>query len=330
MSKQITTKWVNPETLPLVIEPVEKNIQLREFLELLDHNQALFKEYLLKCGGLLFRNFPLKGAEDFATVVHHLNDGQFLEYIGGDSPRTEIQEGIYTSTEAPSFFKIPLHQELSYIKKHPNHIFFFCEIAPKDRGETILADGRKIYQALDPQVKKRFEEKKLLYFSSYNYRSKLLRLIKGHKSWTEVFQTNSKEEVEKKCRERDLSFAWQPHDWLQISEVGPAIKVHPKTQEVVWFNQAHHFDLNPRFLGWWRYLGSKILYYRKYMKIHEVRFADGTPIPREDIYHIFDVLDANTISIPWQKGDLLVLDNILAMHGRAPFTGKRRILTAMM
>ena len=58
-------------------------------------------------------------------------------------------------------------------------------------------------------------------------------------------------------------------------------------------------------------------------------FANGSPIPREDLYHVLDVLDANTVYFPWQKGDLLILDNVLAMHGRATFTGKRRILTAM-
>jgi alpha-ketoglutarate-dependent taurine dioxygenase len=65
------------------------------------------------------------------------------------------------------------------------------------------------------------------------------------------------------------------------------------------------------------------------MRLHEVFFADGSTIPLKDLYHILDVLDANTIYFPWKKGDVLVLDNILAMHGRAVFSGKRRILAAM-
>ena len=42
-----------------------------------------------------------------------------------------------------------------------------------------------------------------------------------------------------------------------------------------------------------------------------------------------DVLDKNTIAFQWLKGDALVLDNVLSMHGRAAFTGKRRILASM-
>jgi alpha-ketoglutarate-dependent taurine dioxygenase len=42
-----------------------------------------------------------------------------------------------------------------------------------------------------------------------------------------------------------------------------------------------------------------------------------------------DTLDANTVAFPWQRGDMLVLDNVLSMHGRATFSGSRRILAAM-
>jgi alpha-ketoglutarate-dependent taurine dioxygenase len=35
------------------------------------------------------------------------------------------------------------------------------------------------------------------------------------------------------------------------------------------------------------------------------------------------------VCFAWQKGDLLMVDNMLVAHGRAPFTGPRRILVAM-
>jgi hypothetical protein len=31
----------------------------------------------------------------------------------------------------------------------------------------------------------------------------------------------------------------------------------------------------------------------------------------------------------WRKGNVLVLDNLLTAHGRLPFRGPRRIVTAM-
>ena len=170
----------------------------------------------------------------------------------------------------------------------------------------------------------------LRYTSCYPYKKDWRYLInKSHKSWIHVFETEDKQEVERKCRENEISYQWNPNDWLQISQVRPSVMTHPQTQEPLWFNQAHHFDLNPKFLGLWRYIGAKLLYFRKYTFLHDISFADNIKIPRKDLYHIFDVLEENTIYFPWQKNDVLVLDNLLMMHGLAPFKGKRRVLTAM-
>ncbi|MDR3623967.1 MAG: TauD/TfdA family dioxygenase [Chlamydiales bacterium] len=326
-----TAKFINQEELPLVIEPKDKNIQLQEFLDLLKQENSYFKQQLLKHGGILFRNFPLSNAADFEKFINQLNTGHSIDYVGGDSPRTKVHGNIYTSTEAPPSFKIPLHNELSFVNKYPRHIYFFCETPPIDKGETIIADSRRVYRDVCDDVKARFIEKQLKYVSCYFYKSKMMNFIaKGsHKSWIQVFETEDKAEVERKCRENDFGFKWNRKDWLEVSQIRPAVINHPVTNEEVWFNQVQLFDFNPRFLGMGKYLGAKLFYCQKHMKLHEVFFADGSRIPRKDIYHVLDVLDKNTLAFPWQKGDVIVLDNVLAMHGRAVFSGKRRILTAM-
>ncbi|MEL6368813.1 MAG: TauD/TfdA family dioxygenase [Pseudomonadota bacterium] len=37
-----------------------------------------------------------------------------------------------------------------------------------------------------------------------------------------------------------------------------------------------------------------------------------------------------TFDIPWQSGDLVLVDNFLVMHGRRPFGGKRCILVSLV
>ena len=71
------------------------------------------------------------------------------------------------------------------------------------------------------------------------------------------------EEVEKKCREHEFEFQWAKNDWLQISQVRPAVIHHPETGEKVWFNQAHLYDFNPKLLGNLNYLASKLFYCSK-------------------------------------------------------------------
>ena len=327
---EFTTKFITKEQLPLVIEP-KKNISLNEFLDHLKHHQDFFKKSLLQHGGLLFRNFPITNEHDFAALIEGLNIGKFINYIGGDSPRIKIREGIYTSTEAPPSIKIPLHNEFSFVSKYPKHIFFYCHVAPQERGETIIGDARKIYQMMDKSVRERFTNKGLKYISRYHYKSKFFRFIaqNAHKSWIDVFETEDRKEIERLCKENDFQLQWTKNDWLQVSQVRPAVIAHPETKENIWFNQAHLYDFNPKFLGWWKYLGVKLVYSRRYTKLHDVFFADETPIHRQDLYHVMDVLNENTVAFPWQKGDVMVLDNILTMHGRETFSGKRKVLTAM-
>lgn len=326
----IRTKFITSEKIPLVIEPSDKNVKLSDLLLMLKESNRFFKESLLKYGAILLRNFPIENEHDFVAVIKGLQTGNFINYVGGDSPRKKIVEGVYTSTEAPPSFKIPLHNELSYVKHFPKHIYFYCDIAPLAKGETIIGDARKIYAAINKDVRERFIEKGLHYVSCYPSKKDLMHVInKSHKSWIHVFETENKEEVERKCLENEISYKWNRNDWLQISQKRPSVINHPNTDEKVWFNQAHHFDFNPKFLGLPQYIGAKLLYFRKHTLLHDIFFADGSRVPRKDLYHILDVLEENTVYFPWQKGDIMVLDNILAMHGRETYEGKRRILTAM-
>lgn len=317
---------------PVVITPVNK-LDFYELIDALNDNKAQLHQLLLTHGALLFRGFPVKNAAQFSYVIESLGLGNFVSYIGGDSPRDKVEKKVYTSTEAPPSLHIPLHQELSFIKKHPRHIYFFCETPSPVGGETIIGDARRIYNAIDPSVTEHFNAKGLKYTSHYYYKNKIMSLVnrfqRSHKSWMEVFETNDKSDVEKKCLENEFGWRWLKQDWLEISQTRPALTVHPITNETVWFNQAHLYDFNPKLLGWKNYIASKLFYFRKSTRLHEVEFADGSPIPRKNFYHILDVLNANTVAYPWKKGDFMVLDNILTMHGRAPFKGKRRVLTAL-
>lgn len=58
-------------------------------------------------------------------------------------------------------------------------------------------------------------------------------------------------------------------------------------------------------------------------------YGDGEPIPDEVVTGIRELYRQHAVSVPWQRGDVLIVDNFLATHGREPFSGDRQILVAM-
>ncbi|MCB1213382.1 MAG: TauD/TfdA family dioxygenase [Chlamydiia bacterium] len=325
--------FLTPNAFPLVIEPRLKTLTFRDFLSLLQEYQPLFSEKLQAYGALLFRGFPLQQAAEFEASIRSLDLGNFVDYIGGDSPRTKVTNHVYTSTEAPPWFRIPLHNELSFMPNYPRHIYFFCSLPAEEGGATPIADARRIYATINPSIRDRWQERKIRYLSSYFSRHLLLEMLNrvqpSHRSWHQVFETDSKNRVENLCRQAEFEYEWKRGNWLKLAQTRPATIEHESSQEPVWFNQAHLFDFNPRLLGRWRYTAAKLFYRNRDHRLHEVSFGDGEEIPRSEMYQVMDALEEQAVEIPWQRGDFMVLDNVLAMHGRAPFKGRRRVLTAM-
>lgn len=318
-------------SLPLVLKSKKQLNTLQEVENFLSTSSTEIHQQLKIHGAVLLRGFPIQDGDGFASVVRALQLGPFMDYVGGDSPRKQITQGVFTSTEAPPWLTIPLHNELSYAYKQPSHIFFNCHIAPKAKGETPIADARRIFHSLDPKIREEFVKKGVTYRSAYHPGKGLIPTIVGgaHRSWQEVFLTEDKQQVEEICRKRNIACRFTKKGWLVIEETRKATALHPETKEEVWFNQAHLFKLTSRLLGFWRHLGTKILYLNKDNLLHDATFGDGSPIPLSTLHHVMDTLDTHTIAFPWQQGDVLILDNYLAMHGRASFKGPRRIFTSM-
>jgi len=58
-------------------------------------------------------------------------------------------------------------------------------------------------------------------------------------------------------------------------------------------------------------------------------FCDGDEIPLEMLEEVRSVAEKNTVNFKWEKGDFMLVDNILTAHGRTPFEGPRKILVSM-
>jgi hypothetical protein len=58
-------------------------------------------------------------------------------------------------------------------------------------------------------------------------------------------------------------------------------------------------------------------------------YGDGADIEPAALDELRAAYDAETVTIPWQEGDIMMLDNMLAAHGREPYTPPRQIVVGM-
>lgn len=60
-----------------------------------------------------------------------------------------------------------------------------------------------------------------------------------------------------------------------------------------------------------------------------ITFADGTLMPPQVMDDLENILNDLAVDIPWQKGDVVLLDNRQVLHARRPFVPPRVILASL-
>ena len=154
-------------------------------------------------------------------------------------------------------------------------LYFCCLKAPSRGGETPLADVRKVYEHIDPAIRDHFIEKGFQLVRNYNDGFGL--------RWQEVFQTEDKAEVEEFCRQNEIEVEWKGDDRLRTKQVRAAVRKHPVTGELVWFNHAafyHHTTLDSEMRD------ALVTEFGEEGLPYNTCYGDGTPIEPEVAQHI--------------------------------------------
>ncbi|MGH8789395.1 MAG: TauD/TfdA family dioxygenase [Cupriavidus necator] len=300
--------------LPLVVTPDGDTDWRRQFGAMAE----IASEQLPLVGGVLFRGFRFEDDSDFRAFASAFGH-PLLSYEFGSTPRSQVKEGVYTSTEYPAHQVIPLHNEQSYTLQWPMKIWFHCVQPSESGGETPIADSRLVYQRLDPAIRERFAARRLMYVRNYGNGLDL--------SWQRAFNTEDRAQVERFCRAQQIEFEWKADGELRTRQLCQAVARHPVTGEMVWFNQAHLFHVS----GLAPHVREALLAVVGSVEElpRNVVYGDGAPLEDDVLAAIRATLDDCTVRFPWQQGDVLMLDNMLAAHGRGTFSGKRRVIVAM-
>jgi alpha-ketoglutarate-dependent taurine dioxygenase len=299
--------------LPLEVRPTAAGVGLSEWSA---QNAVTVRQWLLASGAILFRGFGVT-LPAFAAVTRTLA-GEPTEYTERSSPRTKLAERVYTATDHPADQAIALHNENSYQASFPA-LLLFCCLAPAARGgATPLADTRQVLARIPRRVLARFAEHGVMYVRNFGGGLGL--------SWPEAFQTTRRDEVDDYCRRRGMTAEWRADGGLRTRQVRPAIAVHPATGERVWFNHGLFFNVQsipPQ-------LRAQLLEQVAEEDLpSQTYYGDGGPIPVPVLEELAAAYAAQQVALPWETGDVLLVDNLLAAHGRQAYSGERRVAVSM-
>jgi alpha-ketoglutarate-dependent taurine dioxygenase len=338
-----------PKQLPIVLSP-KGDSSLKFLTDFCQRNRSSLIDLLHKEKVILFRGFDLKTPKDFEDVALQLEPKLSDEYLG-TSPRNFVKgtRYIFTASELPNFFPIPQHIEMSFLKSRPNKVFFFCETPPATGGQTPLADCGAVLRDMDSKLVQKLKQKGgVRYVRNYGGPKEWKLDPTQLKRWPEIFGTTDKKTVEETCKREGVELEWKKGDGIRLSNTMPATQVHPVTGEEVWCNHAvtfhpampHQEYLRiARYQGKWRFYFwallaftlwlLKTLFKRQTDFPLNTLFADGSVISTKEMTHMRDVTWKHTVFNKWRRGDVYMIDNAAASHGRMPYTGnQRRILVA--
>jgi alpha-ketoglutarate-dependent taurine dioxygenase len=275
--------------------------------------QDALARHLLTHGAILFRGFDVADAGDFSQVARMLG-GRPHAYVGGNSPRTRVSADVSTSTEYPASETISLHNEMSYQPDWPRRLFFFSQLPAQAGGQTSLANGREILDDLPAEIVAAFRARRVNYVRHFHASGKV------GKTWQSTYQTESRAEVERLLAEQGSRCDWKPDGGLRVGTVCDAVVAHPATGQQVWFNQAEqwHPSALPREI--------RAFYEKRGILAHHCEFGDGSPMDEAMLAETRRVASRHKLLFDWQAGDVLMVDNVLMLHGREPFKGTRKTL----
>jgi alpha-ketoglutarate-dependent taurine dioxygenase len=269
-------------------------------------------------GAILFRGFPLTGPEDFDRFVTAFELPNFpYEESLSNAVRVIKTPRVFTANEAPPTVRIFLHHEMAQTPIYPSKLFFFCEQRAESGGETPLCRSDVLWDRLRgecPEFARNCELKGLRYSAVMPSENDPTSGM--GRSWQSTLRASSREQAEGRLKQLGYSWTWLDDGCLRATTpVLPAVRPLPDGRKT-FFNQ-----LVAAFQGWKdeRNDPSKA-----------ITFGDGTLLDRDAVDVATRLSEELSFNIPWQRGDVALVDNFVTMHGRRAFTGTRKVLASLI
>ncbi|GGT50977.1 TauD/TfdA family dioxygenase [Streptomyces coeruleorubidus] len=275
------------------------------------------RELVAERGALVVRGLGLRTPADVESVLRQVAERPVAEREAF-AARDRHADGVYSSSAWPPNQPMCMHHELSYAFECPGLLMFACLEPPDEGGATAVADATEVLHALPAELVDRFAREGWLLDRAYN---EGIGATLG-----QSFGTDDRDAVEAYCRAHAIDWSWQPDGSLRTRQHRPAVVRHPVSGRHCWFNQI-------AFLNEWT-MAPEV---REFLTEEygpdglpfNTRYGNGDPVPPDVVEQINKTYEAHTVRRPWQRGDLMLVDNIRTAHSREAYRGPRNIVVAM-
>lgn len=296
----------------MTLSPTDPSLTPSQFLSA---NSNIMSELLPKHGAILLRGFPVPDPHSFSAFIKSLNL-QEQPYIGGNAVRRVVAPRVFTANESPPTEKIPFHHEMAQAPKFPSKVFFYCHQPSVKGGETPIVLSNEVCAVLRskfPTLYRRFKEEGVKYIRTMPMDDDSESAL--GRGWKSTYQTDSKAVAEEEMRKAGTEWEWLANgDLKTTSKKLSAIRTVDGKE--VFFNQVV-----AAYTGWndKRNVGERAIV-----------FGDsGEYLPEDDMKELVVEMDKLAVAFVWEQGDVLIIDNRLAMHSRKPFVKPRIVLASL-
>ncbi|PWA29226.1 tauD/TfdA-like domain-containing protein [Artemisia annua] len=302
---------------PTVLSPASNTCNFTEAIKA----QKSWLESLLETNGvILFRGFHVESPSDFNDVVEAFGFPE-APYVGGRAPRTKVVGRVFTANESPPDKRVPFHHEMAYGPDFPNKLFFFCEEEPVSGGETPILLSHIIYDKMKerhPDFVSRLEEHGVTYVKIMSDEVNSSDI--GGSDWRSAYMTDDKIVAEERAAKLETKLEWLENGVKLITGPLPAIRIFGEkdNQRKTWFNFTSLF-----------YDGLKNNNIQQPGSF--AMYGNGDPMVEYDaIVDCLRIMDEECVITPWKKGDVMLVNNLMALHARQPLLKPpRRVLASL-
>ncbi|MCF8479669.1 MAG: amino acid adenylation domain-containing protein [Rhodospirillum sp.] len=234
-------------------------------------------------------------------------------YQTTEHPRTPLSRSVFHPVPYSHRQRLLWHNEDSFKKSWPSHIWFACAEPAATGGETVVASSTDILDAVR-RIAPRLANEGLTYVRRYGTGPGL--------DWRTVFGTDDIDMVEDRAKSEGMICQWDG-DALTTYASRPGVLGHPLTGQECWVGQILHF--HPAALPPEARASMEAVFGGTRLP-RDCRYADGGRIPDDIVSAISEAYAGLETPVRWRRGDLLAVDNVRAAHGRMKYEGKRGLL----